>query len=362
MRSIVAALFLILPLGVLAQAPELLELSPQQMQAFGIETVAVRAAGGALGKAYPAKVTVPNAQLRVVSTPLDGVVEALLVAEGETVARDQPLARIRSGELLGLQTAYLETRSRRLLAAETLARERQLHAEGITARRRLLESEARHREHRSAEERDKQALGLAGMTAGAIDELARTQRLDATLEVRAPLAGAVLEQLATAGQRLMAADPLYRIGHLSPLWVEVHVPLEDLGDVAAGGRVELPAQGIDARVITVGRMVHGTDQGVLVRAEVTEDSGQLRPGQFTAARLAREVGGDALRVPAGAVVRHGGATYIFTRRADGFLPVAVTLVMQAGDDAVIWAALEPGAAVVSRGTAALKAAWTGGDE
>jgi len=37
-------------------------------------------------------------------------------------------------------------------------------------------------------------------------------------------------------------------------------------------------------------------------------------------------------------------------------------VMQAGDDAVIRAALEPGAAVVSRGTAALKAAWTGGDE
>lgn len=362
MRSIVATLFLILPLGSLAQAPELLELGPQQIQAFGIETVAVRAAGRTLGRNYPAKVTVPNAQLRVVSTPLDGVVEALLVAEGETVARDQPLARIRSGDLLELQTAYLETRSRRLLAAETLARERQLHAEGIIARRRLLESEARHREHRNAEERDQQALGLAGMTAEAIHELARTQGLDATVEVRAPLAGVVLEQLATAGQRLMAADPLYRIGHLSPLWVEIHVPLDDLGDVAPGSRVELPVPGIDARVITVGRMVHGTDQGVLVRAEVSQGSGRLRPGQFIEARLALEVDGDALRIPAGAVVRHGGATYIFTRRAGGFLPMAVTLVMQEGDEAVIRAPLEPGAAVVSRGTAALKAAWTGGGE
>ncbi|MDZ7751573.1 MAG: efflux RND transporter periplasmic adaptor subunit [Gammaproteobacteria bacterium] len=362
MRSPVAALFLALPLGVLAQAPELLELSPQQTQAFGIETVAVQPVEHALGQDYPAQVTVPNAQLRVVSTPLDGVVEALLVAEGETVARDQPLARIRSSELLDLQTAYLETRSRRLLAAETLERERQLHSEGIIARRRLLESEARHREQRNAEKRDEQALHLAGMTAEAIRELARNQRLDATLEVRAPLDGVVLEQLATAGQRLMAADPLYRIGHLSPLWVEIHVPLEDLGDVAPGSRVELPAEGIDARIITVGRMVHGTDQGVLVRAEVTRGSERLRPGQFTTARLAREVGGNTLRIPAGAVVRHGGATYVFARHAGGFLPVAATLVMQEGGDALIRAALEPGAAVVSRGTAALKAAWTGDGE
>lgn len=362
MRSPVAALFLALPLGVLAQAPKLLELSPQQTQSFGIETVTAQPVEHALGQDYPAKVTVPNAQLRVVSTPLDGVVEALLVAEGETVAPDQPLARIRSSELLDLQTAYLASRSRRLLAAETLARERQLHAEGIIAKRRLLESEARHREHRNAEERDEQALHLAGMTAKAIDELARTQHLDATLEVRAPLAGAVLEQLAITGQRLMAADPLYRIGHLSPLWVEVHVPLDDLGDVAPGSRVELPVQGVDARVITVGRMVHGADQGVLVRAEVTQGSGRLRPGQFTTARLAREVDGAALRVPAGAVVRHGDHTYVFVRRPDGFLPVATTLVMQEGDDAVVRADLEPGVAVVSRGTAALKAAWTGGGE
>jgi RND family efflux transporter MFP subunit len=286
----------------------------------------------------------------------------LLVAEGETVAEGQPLARIRSAQLLELQAAYLEARTRRQLSAETVQRDRKLRAEGIIAERRLLESESSHRELLNAEARDRQTLRLAGMSEQAVTELARDQKLTAVFEIGAPLSGVVLEQLATTGQRLAAADPLYRIGDLSTLWVEVHVPLESLGGLSPGALVELPGQQISAEVITVGRMVHGTDQGVLVRAAVSAGAERLRPGQFVEARLYQGTGAGALQLPAAAVVRSADRDFVFVSQPGGFAAVPVTVLAREGDMAVIRAELSADSAVVVRGTAALKAAWVGGAE
>ena len=140
----------------------------------------------------------------------------------------------------------------------------------------------------TTEARDRQALTLAGMPEEAIERLADSQQMSAVLEVSSPLSGVVLEQLATAGQRLAASDPLYRVGDLSSLWVEVHVPLDALHNIAPGSKVEL-SQDLSATVITVGRMVHGTDQGVLVRAEVRE--GRCRAAARAVCRGAAQPGG-----------------------------------------------------------------------
>mgnify|MGYP001819982069 CR=1 FL=1 len=218
---------LLLASGVLpAQA---LTLDAEQRAAFGIETAPVQLATETLSKPYPAKVQVPNAQLRVLSAPLEGVVEALLVAEGESVEQGQTLARVRSQGLLELQATYLETSTRRALASETLARDKKLYAEGIVAKRRLLESQSAYHELSTAEERDRQSLLLAGLSESMLNTLVREKNLSAVLEVKAPLSGIVLEQIATAGKRILVSDPLYRIGQLSPLWIEVHVPLNALG-------------------------------------------------------------------------------------------------------------------------------------
>lgn len=361
MKKGIASLLLAVALPAFGESGSTLTFTPDQVAAFGIQTGPVEPVTQAASKSYPAKVTVPNSRLRVVSAPLEGVIEALLVAEGEQVAEGQVLAQIRSTQLLERQAAFLETLTRRQLSAANLKRERKLRAEGIIAERRLLESEAKHKELLNAEARDRQALQLAGMSDAAVAELERTQQLHAVLEVRAPLNGVVLEQMATAGQRLATADPLYRVGDLNTLWVEVHVPLEDLGDIAPGDAVELPQQRIGGEIITVGRMVHGTDQGVLVRAAVSDGASKLRPGQFTEARLQHATGLSALRVPASAIVRSVDKAYLFVQRPDGFHATTAQIVTREGDAVVIKASLPADARVVVRGTAALKAAWGGAE-
>jgi len=335
-----------------------LELSAEERAAFAIVSEPVQQVATALSKAYPAKVSVPNARLRVVGSPLDGVVEAVLVAEGESVSQGQPLALIRSRGLLELQAAYLESHTRRQLSEETLSRDRKLYQEGIAAKRRLLESQAAFREAQTAESRDRQALVLAGMPTDAIGELQRRRKLTAVLTVTAPLDGVVLEQIAIAGQRLAASDPLYRIGDLATLWIEVHVPVNAIDGVSEGSEVIL-ADGRRARVITVGRMVHGTDQGVLVRAEISEGAENLRPGQFVEARLRHSAGNGRLRVPAQSVLRIGGRDQVIAERAGRFVPVPVEVTAREAGSALVRAELSENDRVVVSGTAALKAALAG---
>ncbi len=343
-------------------AGTLLELDADQRKAFGITTAAVQRVSESLSKPYPAKVQVPNAQLRVVSAPLEGVVEALLVAEGESVNKGQTLAQVRSPGLLELQTGFLETLTRRRLSSKALKRDSQLFKEGIVAKRRLLETRSRHTELVTAEQRDRQALMLAGMSAEAIKVLQRSQKLTPTLSIVAPLSGVVLEQIATAGQRLAISEPLYRIGHLSPLWIEVHVPLDALSGVKEGSAVRITEGSLSARVITVGRMVHGADQGVLVRAEIREGTELLRPGQFVEARLSQTAADDAVRVPTRAMVRISGKDHVFVSRDGGFERLMVDVISRESDYVLVHATLQTGDAVVVGGTVALKAAFAAGVE
>ena len=353
--------FLVTTLLFAALAPaaaELVRISPAQRAALGIDTAPLVASGDLHSARFPAKVAVPNAQLQVVTAPQGGVVEVLLVAEGEEIRAGQPLVRIQSPRLLELQGEYLETGARFRLAESNYERDRQLRKDGIIAERRLRESRAVYQELSASRSRLRHLLQLSGMDDEALRKLESQRQLSSSLSVRAPFDGVVLEQLVTAGRGVELADPLYRIARLTPLWLEIHVPLAQLGGLAAGQTVRIPELDLSGQVISVGRMVHGADQGVLVRALVSEGSERLRPGQFVQAQVAAAGGSNSFRVPGAAVLRSGGQSYVFVAREDGFVPVPVTVTSEEPGYQVIQADLQAGTAIAVSGTVALKAAWS----
>ena len=348
------------PLAMAAQ-PALVAISAEQQRAFGVELATPTVAEDTLTRRYPAQVAVPNPQLRVVSTPQAGVIEALLVAEGERVVPDQVLARLRSPELVDTQSSYLEAVTRLALAESQLARERKLHNEGVIAERRLLESQARQQELSTLVDQRRQLLQLSGFSALEIDALTTKRQLSSILPVHTPIGGVVLEQMVSTGQSVAAASPLYRVAELKPLWVEVHVPVEGLGGLRLGAPVVLPALGIEGRIITIGRMVHAEDQGVLVRAEIQTGSEKLRPGQFVEVRLsAAPTQGASWRVPSAAVVRYAGNAYVFAAGNGGFSARPVEVLVEEERTAVISGNLAKSDRLAISGVVALKAAWLAG--
>ncbi|CRI64855.1 Efflux transporter, RND family, MFP subunit [Thiocapsa sp. KS1] len=358
-------LFLLLAMlapGSTVYAASLIAVDADQQSAFGITLASPLPAAETLTRRYPAEVAVPNRQMRVVAAPQSGVLESLLVAEGERVEIGQVLAELRSPELVDAQSQYLESLTRLELIETELARDRTLFREGVIAERRLLESQSKQRELTTMVEQRLQLLELAGFGSEDIMTLARTRRLTSRLPVRAPIGGVVLEQMVSTGQSVATAAPLYRVAELNPLWLEIHVPVERIVGVQEGGRVLLPREDTAGTIVTIGRMVHGQDQGVLVRAEITEGTERLRPGQFVEVQLSAEAQGESWRVPLESVVRHAGNAYVFVNRDGGFEALPVRVLAEEEGSAVVAGGLSTADRLAVTGVVAVKAAWLGGAE
>lgn len=345
--------------GPAAQAQEIV-LSAAQVQALGV-TVAppeAQARGEILGLA--AEVMVPNSQLHVVSTPLAGLVDAVLVAVNEPVKRGQLLARMQSSALAEAQRGYLQARTQLELARANLDRDQKLAADGLIAESRLLSTKAGHVEASALLAERRHALKLAGMSDAAIGALQSGSAISSAVSIVAPVDGVVLEQMAQAGQRLEAFTPIYKVARLDPLWLEIQVPLARAAGVREGAPVRVPAVDATGRIISVGRSVTPGSQTVMLRALVSGNASRLKPGQYVEAAVSvADSGAPQWRVASASLARHQGRVLLFARTAKGFRAVPVTLVNESANSAIVAGDLQGVTGVAVGGVAALKAKLLG---
>ena len=341
-----------------AQEPSLLAITPEQRDALGMTVAAVTRTDFVPGPLLPARITVPNPKLHVISARETAVVLALPVSVGDRVAQGDTVAVLESPAFVARQQEFLQALSQRDLARELAEREETLAAEGVIAGRRGLESRARLREIESRLDAQRQVLALSGMNEVDLRTLSRQRAISSTLVVRSSFPGIVLEQSVRVGERIDAGAPLYRLGQVDDLNVEVHTPLARARDLQIGSRIEIVGSEATGRVIAIGREVHPVDQGIVVRGALDDPRGELRPGQFVRVQLSVPTsGGDAYRIPSAAVVRVGDRSWVFVEEAGGFRPAQVEILGGSGRSLVVSGSALDGASVVVDGTASLKSLW-----
>jgi multidrug efflux pump subunit AcrA (membrane-fusion protein) len=275
------------------------------------------------------------------------------------VRAGQPLALLRSTDLLEAQRSYLQALSGEELARQRLARDEQMARERIIAERRLLTTRADHDFARTTLEEREQMLALLGMAEPDIQALRRSRRMAAALVVTAPEDGVVLETRASAGERVAAAAPLLSLARLVPLWINLQVPLPQAAVMEPGIRVGVPGTPALGQLLRLGRSVDPATQSVTAVVEVTDGAEALRPGQVVTAAVAFRPSGMAQwRVPAGAVVRHAGRSWVFVRVPEGFRARPVTVISETPNATSIRAGLVSEDRVATRGILALLAELT----
>lgn len=356
-----AASTLVMPV----QAAELIPITPAQQSSMGIIVGPIGAASGLPSHRMPGEIVVPVGQERVVSAPQPGLIDAVLVAPGQSVKKGQALAHISSPDLIALQRDYLQAMTQARLAKNKADRDAELFKDGIIAERRYLETKSSHEELSALLAQRRQALRMAGMGDSSIARLESRQEFSSGLTISAPFAGEVLESMVTAGQRIDSMSPLFRIGHLNPLWLEIHAPIESFATARKGMSVRIPKYEAEGRIIAVIRNINKNDQTMHIRAEITRNAERLSPGQFVEAELLSGAGDpNQFTVPRNAVVRHGQASYVFVQSAKGFVPQKVTVLSEQADKIVVMGKLSAADKVAVSGTVAIKAAWvgTGGGE
>lgn len=352
----VAALSLSLagPLAAAITSPEF-AITPAQMQALGVTVLRLQQPGEIRGIAYPARVIVPPNQEQVVSAPVGGVVDRLLVNGQEAVRAGQPLLRLVSPEWTELQLKLMEAAGKSRLSNKTLARERQLFTEGIIAERRVQEAETAAATDTGRVRQAEAQLRLAGADAASVRRVANGGRLDEALVVHARSAGVVLSVDVKPGQRVKDADALLRLADLRALWLDITVPVDR--PPPRTGEITVVGRNVVAVPQSLGAMASDS-QTVVLRARVTRGAELLRPGEVVQAQVPFAAS-QGWALPLGAVTRDGDKAYVFVRSPKGFVATPVTVVSSAGQSVQVTGDLRPGQEVATASVIALKAAWQG---
>lgn len=327
----------------------------QQIKTLGISSAFLPEKKSGEVSGLPAQVVVPGSQLFVVSTPLPALLEQTLVGVGDHVKKGQLIARLQSPALAEGQRGLVQASVQHQLAQENLTRDQSLWKDGIIAESRYRATRGAAMEAQANLAERKQMLRLSGMSDAAISQLQSGRALGALMTITAPIDGVVLEKFASAGQRLDAAMPVFKIAKLNPLALEIQAPLSAILNLKEGAPIFIPAFKASGKLIAIGHSLTGSNQTILLRGMITEGAENLRPNQFVEASIGTTVASAVQwEIPNTALARVGGATLVFVTTPKGFLPHTVTVLSEGAQNTVITGDLQGNERIAVHGVSALK--------
>jgi len=341
-------------------ADENIVISAKQVQALGITTAALPGKQSGEVSGLPAQVVIPGNQLFVISTPLPAMIEQTLVGVGDSVKKGQPIARLQSPALAEAQRGLLQASVQSQLARENLNRDEALYKDGIIAESRYRATKGVALEAQAALSERKQLLRLSGMSDSAIAQLQSGNNLSSLLTMTSPIDGVVLEKSASAGQRLDAAVPIFKIAKLYPLALEIQAPLASTRDLKTGAAISIPAYAASGKLTAIGRSLTGTNQTILLRAIILQGAENLRSGQFIEVSISTSNNGHVqYEIPNSAISRIQGSTVVFVETAKGFRSQPITVLNQGATNSVISGSFKGDEKIAVGGVSALKAGILG---
>lgn len=235
-----------------ARAADEIKMSEEQAARVGIEVAPLSGQVPSRGTMFTGRITIPSNQISVVAAPIAARIESLDVVQDQRVAEGAVIARLNSPALIRAQSEYLQAVNQDRFLQETLNREQALSSDRTVSLKQMqaTRNEAAQAGALVAERR--QMLRDYGMSDASIEHLVASRTFDSRTTVQAPVTGAVIELLVSAGQRVEAQTPLLRMARLSPLWLELHVSPDRAGRFTPGTVVEVAGQEVSGKVVAVG--------------------------------------------------------------------------------------------------------------
>lgn len=335
-------------------------ISSKQIQSLGITTAALpdKHAGEISG--LPAQVVIPGNRMYVISTPLAAMVEQTLVGVGDNVKKGQIIARLQSPALAEAQRGLLQATVQSQLARENLTRDESLYKDGIISESRYRTTRGLALDAQASLSERKSMLHLSGMSDGAISKLQSGNNTDSLLTITSPIEGVVLEKSASAGQRLDAAVPIFKIAKIDQLTLEIQAPLSAVRDLEPAATITVPAYAASGKLTAIGRSLTGTNQTILLRGIILHGSENLRPGQFVEVSISTSThSGAQWEIPNSAISHVAGKTVLFIATPQGFHVQAINILSEGAANSVISGALRGDERIAVRGVSSLKASLIG---
>jgi cobalt-zinc-cadmium efflux system membrane fusion protein len=341
------------------------ELTPEAAARVRIQTVPVASRDLQGEIITTAEVGFDEDHLAHVTPRLAGRVHDVRAQLGERVAAGQVLALLDSTELARARAEYLQARAQVTLMAGTLTRQETLGQEQIVPAQALAQVRTDAADARARLATAEDTLRLYGLDPARIGDGNTPPRAGraALFEVRAPIAGRVVEKHLTRGELVDPEHRLFTIAELDRLWIwidvyERDIPRVHVDDLAEVRLDALPGQVFHGKVSFIAVQIDPVTRNGRARIDVDNPDGHLRPGMFARVRLSdphATQGTPSLVVPRAAVQRtaEGPAVFVDTgpRRYERRL---IRIGRKAGDDVEVSDGVRAGEAVVTEGAFILK--------
>ena len=239
---------------------------------------------------------------------VEGEVRQILVEEGDTVVKNQVLARL-DGDRLRLELNESQARLRKL--QRDFERNQELTETGLI-------SEGDFEKIKFDLEALQAAYNLANL------ELDYTQ-------IRAPIDGVVSERFIKIGNTIKAGDPIFHVTSLSPLVAYLHVPEREYRQIAAGqpASIRIDALGGDpilAYVTRVSPIVDPATGTFKITIEIGNEQKRIKPGMFGRMAITYDRHENALQIPRSAIIESATATSVLVEEEG----IAIRKVVQTG--------------------------------
>jgi membrane fusion protein (multidrug efflux system) len=224
---------------------------------------------------------------------IEGRIAEVLVREGSTVSKGQPLFQVDDAEL---KAEVARAEAERDLARQSLTRTRELLSQKASSQSELERAEATAR----STEAEYQLLKV---------------RLDRTT-VRAPFSGVAGRRLVSLGDYVTTSTGLMAVQTVSPQRAVFTVPERyaeklKVGQVVTFRVAALPGREFSGRVDFVDPVVQLPGRTITVKAQVPNPRRELQSGMFIEARLATDVRPTAVVIAEDGVLPIQGTNYVW---------------------------------------------------
>jgi RND family efflux transporter MFP subunit len=253
-------------------------------------------------------VALPNQDVKV-SALVPGRVNAVAIAEGDTVSAGQVIAQIDprplQEQLRQAQAALKQAEAQVENARLNLQRTQQMFDRGIAAGKEVEDARTAVATAAAAVEQANAGVNTAALQA---------ERAD----VRSPIAGQVVKRSISVGEQVdgTAAEPIAEIANVDPLELSANVPVEQLSKLAVGQpatvtSVAVPDKTFTGSIVAISPAVDPATSAGSARIRIPNREHQLKVGMFAVAHLKFHEHA-ALIVPHSALVRNdeGAAVYV----------------------------------------------------
>jgi Cu(I)/Ag(I) efflux system membrane fusion protein len=297
--------------------------SPQAMQALGLRVATADKFSLATTVDAVGTVQLNERDVSIVQARANGFVERVYAwAPGDVIAAGAPLADVLHPEWLAAQQEYLAVRATGDAALTAAARQR---------------------------------LVLLGMPAGLVERVEREGRPVAATTITTPGGGLIAELMVRQGMTVAPGMTLARINGLATVWVEAALPEVQASSVTIGQPASVrlaaaPGEALRGKVLAVLPEANAETRTLRVRIELPNPGQRLRAGMFAQVQLQGGAQGEAVTVPAEAVIRTGRRALVYVVDTPGrYRPVEVELGPEVGERIAVRRGIEAGQQVVASG-------------